>query len=269
MPSQVYTVDPAGGGVTQLTHVAGDQAAAAPAWSSDGKRIVYESNQSGSYEIWVMNANGSGQTQLTHRKGFEAFLPHFSPDGQRIVFSSCGEPAGFPAFCDIDVMNADGSGVKKLLGGHRYNLDAEFSPSGKTIAFQSDRAGILSAIWRMSANGSSLRRLTPPRLEGFWPDWAPGGGRLLFTDNCCRPGSNLWSVGADGKRRKRLTHFGPRLADRNFAGYSPDGRRIAFNYCRSKGCQLFALAADGTAPTLIPGGPSDGALLLFDWGPAG
>ena len=69
-----------------------------------------------------MNIDGSSQTQLTDFKGAEAFMPSWSPDGQRIVFSKCPEPLGFPAFCDIAVMNADGTGVKKLVGGRRYNI---------------------------------------------------------------------------------------------------------------------------------------------------
>src|SRR5204863_8051511 len=127
--SQVYTITPGGAGLIQLTNVAPHQGgAAAPSWSSDGKRIVYESTESGSFQIWVMNADGTGHTQLTHGKAFEAFLPSFSPDGQTIVFSRCAEPLGFPAYCDIEVMNADGTGIKKLVGGHRYNIHAEFSP---------------------------------------------------------------------------------------------------------------------------------------------
>ncbi|MGN6170207.1 MAG: TolB family protein, partial [Solirubrobacteraceae bacterium] len=101
--SQIYTISPSGGAPTQLTHVPSNRAAAAPAWSANGKRIVYESNQGGGFRIWVMNANGGGQRQVTREhRGFEDFLPSFSPSGKRIVYSRCGEFAGFVAFCDLD-----------------------------------------------------------------------------------------------------------------------------------------------------------------------
>ena len=56
--SQIYTISSSGGASKQLTQVPSNRAAAAPSWSPDGKRIVYESNQSREFRIWVMNANG-------------------------------------------------------------------------------------------------------------------------------------------------------------------------------------------------------------------
>ncbi len=261
--SQVFTVGANGAGLTQLTHVADDQAAAMPDISADGKKIVYESNEAGPFEIWTMNADGSGQTRLTHRKGFEAFQPSWSPNGQRIVFSSCGEPLGFPAYCDIDVMNADGTGVKRLVGGHRYHLRPEYSPNGQTIVFSSDRQGLISALWRIGADGSKLKRLTKPRLEAFWSDWSPNGQTILFSDNWNRPNSSLWTVGADGKGTKRISHA--RGTNRAFGAYSPDGQRIVFT---NDPGGLSALNADGTNPQPIPGVSSDGPPFSADWGAA-
>src|SRR5204862_4175522 len=56
--SQVFTIRPDGGAVRRLTSVASDQSARAPDWSPDGRKIAYQSNQSGSFGIWVMKANG-------------------------------------------------------------------------------------------------------------------------------------------------------------------------------------------------------------------
>ena len=276
VPSQIFTIEPNGTGLAQLTNVAGGQTAALPDISADGKRIVFESNASGPYEIWVMNADGSGQAKLTHRSGFEAFQPSWSPDGAHIVFSSCGEPLGFPGYCDIDVMNADGTGVHRLVGGHRYHLRPEYSPNGNRIVFSSDRKGLISALWAVRSDGSKLKRLTPPHLEAFWPDWAPNGKRVLFTDNCCRRGSNVRTVRAGGGGVKRITHFGARLADRAFASYSPDGRRIVFFYsrtCSGSPCgDVFTMAANGSRRHRVPTGvktPDPGLPITTDWGPSG
>jgi Tol biopolymer transport system component len=110
----------------------------------DGKRIAYESNQTGGVQIWAMNAGGTGATQLPRERGYQDFLPTFSPDGTRIVFSRCGEPFGSIAFCDLDSINVDGSGRRTLLhAGHWTNLRPEYSPSGREITFQSDRGGYI------------------------------------------------------------------------------------------------------------------------------
>lgn len=270
--SQVFTIEPRGGGLTQLTHVGRRQAAAAPDWSPNGQKIVYESNQSGQFAIWVMNADGSGQTQLTAAPGFDDFLPSWSPDGQRIVFSRCSDPfnVGFFAYCDIDVINADGSGQATILSsGHWLNSEAEFSPNGQKIAFSSDRGGLRRAIWVMNADGTSLQQITGARLEGFWPDWDPTGGRILFSDHCCLPHSNLWTVRPDGSDLRRLTHVRAFPLDAAFGSFSPDGTRIALFYtrgCPGQPCKhLYTLHSDGSHFHRVVTGKPD--TFLTDWGP--
>jgi dipeptidyl aminopeptidase/acylaminoacyl peptidase len=271
--SQVFTIGANGGGLTQLTHVANDQGAGSPDWSPDGKRIVYESNQSGAFHVWVMNANGSAQTQLTHRSGFEDFQPSWSPDGKKILFSHCGEPfgPGNIVYCDIDVMNANGTHVKTLLSsGHWSNVRPNYSPDGKKIAFSSDRGGLQSAIWVMDADGSGLKRLTAPNLRAFWPDWAPGGHRILFSDHCCLPHSNLWTVRPDGSGLTKLTDVAQQL-DAAFASYSPNAQRIVTFFsqgCGDSPCQHFyTLHSDGTHFQRVVTGKPD--TFLTDWGPGG
>ncbi len=264
MHSQIYTIPPSGGAATQLTHVPSNRAAAAPAWSPDGKRIVYESNQSGEFRIWVMSANGSGQSQVTHEKQrFEDFLPSFSPSGKRIVYSRCGEFAGFFAFCDLDTIALDGSNRKTLLSaGHWTNMRAEYSPDGRQIVFQSDRGGYISAVWTMRADGSQLRRLTPPIMEAFWPNFAPNGRRLVFSDNFDRAATNTWTMRSSGGGLRQLTHV-RRGPGGGFSSYSPSGTRIV-SICPNK-C-LSTMSADGSHLKRVATGIS--FTFLPDWGAA-
>src|SRR5690348_11650734 len=106
--SNVYTINPDGTGLRQLTHVGAAQAAGAPDWSPGGDKIVYVSNQTGDYRIWVMNADGSGQRQLADDPGFADLEPAWSPDGARILFSRCDDHIGFILTCDLEVMNTAG-----------------------------------------------------------------------------------------------------------------------------------------------------------------
>ncbi len=269
--SQVFTINPDGSGLAQLTNVAADQAAGSPDFSPDGERIVYESNESGSFQIWVMDASGSNQTQLTDRDGFENFQPSFSPDGSKIVFSRCGEPFGFIAYCDVGVINADGTGLHSLpRGGHWVNNRPVYSPDGQQIAFSSDRGGRQSAVFVMNADGSSRQRLTPTKLRAFWPDWSPDGEKILFSDHCCLPHSNLWTVRPDGSDRTRLTDVATER-DAAFATFSPDGTRIVTFYsrgCGASGCHhLFTLDANGSDFQKVVTGVPD--TFLSDWGPGG
>ena len=58
-----------------------------PAWSPDGSKLAFTSGRTGNLEIYVMNANGSGQTQLTFDAELDSY-PAWSPDGKFITFRS-------------------------------------------------------------------------------------------------------------------------------------------------------------------------------------
>ncbi len=75
---QITTVAPDGSDAQILT--SGAFFHACPAYSADGSKIAYCSNETGAFEIWTMNADGSGEAQLT-RLGGSATFPDFSPDG--------------------------------------------------------------------------------------------------------------------------------------------------------------------------------------------
>jgi Tol biopolymer transport system component len=271
--SQVFTVDPSGGAVRQLTNVPKDSSAALPDWSPDGSRIAFQSNVSGAFGIWVMNADGSGQTRLTGRDGFGDFYPSWSPDGRRIVYSHCAEPFGMGIFfdCQIVVMDAGGGQAEVLLGsGHWVNSHPQFSPDGRRIAFGSDRGGLQSAIWVMNADGSSPKRLTKPRLRAFWPDWAPNGERILFADHCCVKHSNIYTVRPDGSGLQRVTRLRGLSLDAAFPGYSPDGTRV--NFAFNRGCptkppfckRFYTMSSGGSDFQRVPTGTVD--TLVTDWG---
>jgi Tol biopolymer transport system component len=272
--SQIFTIEASGGGLRQLTHVSKSQSAALPDWSPDGKRIAFASNRSGQFGIWVMNADGAGQTRLSGGKGFGDFYPSWSPDGGRILYSHCADPAGLGFFsqCDIDVMNSDGSGRKTLLSSGRWlNSHPQFSPNGEQIAFGSDRGGLQGAIWVMGADGSSPVRITKPRLRAFWPDWSPSGDRILFSDHCCVEHSNIYTVRPDGSGLESVTSMKALSVDAAFPSYSPDGTKISFLFDKEcpqapPFCTSFYTAdADGSGFDRVL--TERAGTLVTDWGP--
>jgi TolB protein len=270
LTGQIFTVRPDGTGLRQVTHVAKGQHAVSPSFSPDGKKILFQSDVTGSQQIWVMNADGSGKTQLTKSSTDVNIHATWSPDGTRIVFGHCSpQPFGL-LDCRIAVMAATGGAITTLTTGHWMDNDPQFSPDGTKIAFDSNRGGLQSAVWVIDANGAGLTRLTAPKLEAFWPDWSPDGTHIVFTIRCCVAGSNVWVMSATGARPHALTHVDfPHNA--GFASYSPDGKKIVLQsdlLLPPDTCCgfVYVMNADGSNPHTIE--TTKSTVLFSDWGPA-
>jgi Tol biopolymer transport system component len=279
LTSQIFTIRPSGSGLRQLTHVPRGDHALNPGFSASGKRIAFESDLTGNFEVWVMNVDGSGQTQLTSDPTVQNFHPRWSPDGTRIAFTQCTFPFGV-AECHIAAMNANGSGITLLTSGHWADGDPcgsgipiggpEYSPDGSRITFDSNRGGFQSAVWVMDANGAGMRRLTAARLEAFSPDWSPQGTHIAFSSNACVVGSDVWVMQADGSAAHALTDI-PSDHNGAFESYSPDGNRIVLvsDLRHPDGCCSDIFVMDASGSGLHPILTNQPTALLTDWGPSG
>lgn len=133
----------------------------APAWSPDG-RVAFANGG----EVYVMNADGSGLTNLTNDSAYDD-LPAWSPDGKKIAFVSNRGGAS-----DLYVMSADGSGVTQLTHDQANEGRPAWSADGSRIAFASDKSGNWD-IYVMNADGLGVVALTVNSAFDAWPAWAP------------------------------------------------------------------------------------------------
>lgn len=171
-----------------------------PEFSPDGSRIVFFSNRGGSFQIWVMDADGSNPVGLT-TSGNNAF-PSWSPDGTRIVFASTRN-GNF----EIYVMDDDGANQTRLTNNSAADLDPAFSPDGAQIVFDTDRNGPGNDIYVMDDDGTDQVQLTTDTGEDFYPAWSPDGLFIAFSSN--RSGTTtIWVMGADGSNQTELSSLG-------------------------------------------------------------
>jgi len=191
-----------------------------PAWSPDGKRIVFASLREANHDIYVMDSDGGNEVRLTTVSAGD-HRPAWSPDGRRIAFVSARD-----GNAEIYVMNADGTNPLRLTSDSGADWDPAWSPDGSKIAFRSERDRS-NGIWVMNADGSGAARITTNSLAGgdAGPAWSPDGARIAFVSQVhADRARDLVIVKADGSARMRLTegYFG--LAK---PAWSPNGRKIA------------------------------------------
>jgi Tol biopolymer transport system component len=244
----VWTIDADGTDLTRLTHSPGPDFD--PSWSPDGTQIAFRSERSGEPEIWVMNADGTGQHRLTR-----GLSPAWSPDGLRIAYASPGDipcPPGRGLRCTgISIMNADGSGQHRLpnTDGGEY---PSWSPDGKRIAFNSNLSGD-HLMYIVDVDGSHVVDLSRVG-EGWQVDWSPDGRSILFTSHRDHPDNytDIYVMRPDGSGVKRLTH------DRAYTpAWSPDGDSIVFSapglfIMDPDGSDVIALDTPGVGETSLP-----------------
>ena len=245
--------------------------------------IAFETDRDGNNEIYVMNPDGSGQTNITSTTEWE-YDPVFSPDGSRIAFVRETPQS------DIWVMNSDGSNGINLSGPDTVvgtnGVYPTWSPDGSLIAY-ADNADIwvMSAadgsnktnltnttgniaaegqpawsstgliaytrnndLWVMEADGSSPRAISTATGTESNPDWSPDGTKLVF-----QIGGEIWVANADGSSPVAIVS-GAGEAGREPA-WSPDGTKIVFAsnaFTAPNGYDLFVMNPDGSNVTLLP-----------------
>ena len=275
---QVYVMNTDGSGEQSLTNSPGG--AAAPAWSPDGRRIAFMRLGMGGHvnslgylwDIYVMNADGSGQRRLA-RDTWRLAAPVWSPDGQRLAFVA--RRAGKD---ELHVVSADGSGERRLTTASRAT--PAWSPDGRKIAFVRS-----FDVHVLNVDGTGQRNLTRSPEREFGPLWSPDGRRIVFErklgqrhfnpcGRCIRASIfEVHVVNADGNGQQRLVRFRerPRRSRSEWPGadprWSPDGRKIAFRNSQNANWEIYVMNADGSGQRNLSRSPTEDD-CCFAWSPA-
>jgi len=172
-----------------------------PDWSADGSKIAFTSYRGVTTDIWVMNADGTGETQVTNTSDAWESEPVWSPDRTKIAFHSARGGS-----TEVWVMNADGSSPVQLTGltdaGNSYNPG--WSPDGNRIAFASFRNDGQD-LYVMNADGTGLTRITDGGPAESRPRWSTRG--IVFHANASGTPA-IFFINPDGTGLTQLTRGG-------------------------------------------------------------
>ncbi|MCA1600195.1 MAG: serine/threonine-protein kinase, partial [Acidobacteria bacterium] len=159
-------------------------------FSRDGKRIAFESDRSGSNQIWVCEADGSNPIQLTSMGGWPG-SPDWSPDGRQIAFDARAE-VNSDDIRHIYVMNAEGGPPRHITTGASYDGMPSWSRDGRWINFASNRSGGFQ-VWKVPAEGGEAVQVT--KNGGFRTYESPDGKYIYYSK---LDASGLWSTRVEG-----------------------------------------------------------------------
>ena len=235
--STIYVMNADGSAQRGLTGTAGFEDS--PAWSPDGRKIAFLRLRQSMSELYVVNADGSGELRLIASRAARGLA--WSPDARKIAF--VGTLGRGRHNMEIYVVNTDGSGRRRLTSNTVGDSHPVWSPDGRRIAFESNWQ-----VWVMNADGSEKRKLTLKGAHNFNPVWSPDGQRIAFEAggrqvDSYKPGSagfGVYVMNADGSGQQRLTRGGSQPS------WSPHGRKIAYLSKRSGNRDIWIMNADGS-----------------------
>lgn len=211
---QLTLVLPDGSREHEITSFAIGKFVENPQFSANGHWIVFEVNDGGTTDLYVIRTDGSHRHRITHTRDRYEWGPSWSPDGRSIVFSK----NGFAVPSPIVAIDRDGTHRRRI--GHVTGEFPRYPPNGSRIAY----GGSDGEIHVMHADGTHDVILTETGNNNY-PDWSPDGRLIAFIRGRHFSRHQVWIMRADGTHDRRVTT----TRRPNFLGvFSPNGKQIAY-----------------------------------------
>ncbi|RYX85831.1 hypothetical protein EON83_03500 [bacterium] len=214
------------------------------------RRIAWMSDRDGSFHIYVMNGDGTGQVRITQNTGVER-SPSWSKDGTRLVFSYAAN--GLFASSEIYSIKSDGTGLTRLTDNSREDNSPAMSPDGRFVVWSQITGGSSSVLFIASPDGSNARQLSISGEFARTPTFDPQGRVVYASRNIGQSGSRakyqIARINTDGSNHEELSDTSSNLY---FPSVSPDGTTLAYVDDASGDFQLYTSPVASFSPEPLP-----------------
>jgi Tol biopolymer transport system component len=190
----VWKFETSGGNTAPSLVVGSSRRDLEPRLSPDGSRLAFTSDRTGSSQVWIASADGSGAFQLTSMRGSVNSAARWSPDGQRIVFLS--NEVGQSEIYSIGV---NGGKPTRLTNHPAQDTAPSWSGDGKSIYFASNRSGDYQ-VWKMPTTGGEPVQIT--RNGGYAALESPDGKFLYYSKR--RTSDGVWRLSTSGGEETKI-----------------------------------------------------------------
>jgi Tol biopolymer transport system component len=271
--SDIYTICPDGTNLRRLTN--DSVLKSSPTWSPDGTRIAFSSSRSGANQIFTMNADGSGITQITF--DYTNSSPIWLPDGTQIAFLT----SDHKELWWWRIIRLEGKELTQLsIPSYDFFYQTPaWSPDGRRIAYmsmaeQKARNDGASQIHVKNTDGTNDEALTHDVWRNINPIWSPDGTKLAFlSEHLDTPnGFALYVMDSEGFDVKRLTESMFPISGSNYSwlisttySWSPDGQNIVIGDGNLEHIYLIDLADHQMKD--LPGLPAESMTAFPSWQP--
>ncbi len=270
----VYAIAPDGSNEREITSNPGVQAHSNV--SPDGLSIVYSQVNPDSASIESAPLDGGEPTVLNQGSNW-SLVPHYSPDGERIAFTS-----DVDGNYEIYTMAIDGSDVQQLTftDPPTQYVGPKYSPDGSTLLYATDQDEVDPAnqqdLWVMPVEGGTGTRITSGINDRESRSWSPDQKRIV-TQTIVDGVGQLLVLNADGTGLTQITDFPkgtpvfapggifPQMSGAVTPAWSPDGEWIAFASNHEGSYAIYLIHPDGTELTRLTNSSAND--LSVGWGP--
>jgi TolB protein len=229
----------------------GERRDADPMVSPNGKHLVFASNRTSNFDIFLITFGQAGVSQLTQDRKDDR-SPSWSPDSKKVVFHSKRTANG-----DIYEMAADGSsGYLQLTSKEEVEEYPCYGPSGGGLLFTTTPKKVVQLRPRRNIVFAQEKgRADQARLlaEGYECRFSPDGKKIGFVSHRTK-NNDVWIMKADGGMQTQLT-TNPK--DDEGPCFSPAGKKIAFSSNRTGNFDIWVMDADGSNPRQLTSDPRD------------